>query len=595
MLCSNVALLLLVSAGLSFSLMQHVVELHPSQLETVLRSQIQSENAHIVLVSCKGFWDDVDLFWMKLLPVKASKWLYDEPGLRGLLVSNTMYSFHTTVLVPSPRNSTAVCLEQMQRSYVYRYMVKWIFLSLEEGIEPSSYNEAKNETVRNSFSFRTPETSLLRATQSVGTPSETLRESSIRRKNGPTPRFLENRNKLRSLSGQHVRIGFINNKYFGTFNDSLLLMHVLSLLRATNATLHFHRHTNFIQLISEGLAEGSIDVFIHKLFCAHVFLAYFDFPNILLYDYPTFYAKANATRVLTPGDIFANSSVTIILFILSFCLYLLILCLIDYVQFRAFRTVSRAAFFLLGIFCAASSVIPNTTRWKGIRRSLFAVWLFSILPLSTYFQGQLTSWFTTNVPENVLDTLEELQEALESDSVAPCVVDQTLVHYILQRTATKSDTMNELRLNPKFPRLMLKLMESFSRHQEDNLVTRTFADCVLCARRNDRVCFADQVEPCVIKPVSRDVRMFKEHYNHHMMTTLVGKNSRLKSAYGTFLQRLHESSLLHNRSRFKCEYQAEQTPAPPTVQLELWGFFRFYAMILSATAIVWLLELCVSL
>ncbi|XP_040070695.1 uncharacterized protein LOC120843392 [Ixodes scapularis] len=373
------------------------------------------------------------------------------------------------------------------------------------------------------------------------------------------------------------------------------MMHVIGLLKATNATLHFHHYATLQDLVIKGLADGSIDVFLHKEIYTYYFLRLFDFPRVLMYEYPTFYANANATRLLSPGDVFAHSSTAIVLFFLSLCFCLLILCFIDRTEFGTLRNVSDTGLFLFATLYATSSVIPYTRRRTGLRRSVYAIWLLSILPLSTYFRGQMTSWLSTNVPENVLDTLEELRQGLDSGTVAPCVVNKTPLHHILRDTSIKSNAIKTFQLNVTYSPLMKQLMTAFRQGQEENLVASSFEDCVLCARRNDRVCFTNEAKLCTIKPVSLDVSVFKEHYNHYMTTTPVRKNFHLKEAFRNFLGTVRESSLLHNRSHFRCEYEAGQVQDPPGVRFELWGFFQYYAAILSATVIVLLLELIVSL
>ncbi|KAL1472026.1 hypothetical protein MTO96_039590, partial [Rhipicephalus appendiculatus] len=48
-----------------------------------------------------------------------------------------------------------------------------------------------------------------------------------------------------------------------------------------------------------------------------------------------------------------------------------------------------------------------------------------MLPLSQYFQSELTSLVTVGRPANNLDTLQELEAALDAGVAAPCVPKQT--------------------------------------------------------------------------------------------------------------------------------------------------------------------------
>ncbi|KAL1474508.1 hypothetical protein MTO96_037919 [Rhipicephalus appendiculatus] len=53
---------------------------------------------------------------------------------------------------------------------------------------------------------------------------------------------------------------------------------------------------------------------------------------------------------------------------------------------------------------------------------ILTAWMLTILPLSVYFRGELTSRLTVTVPPDQMDTLEKLELALDKGRVQPCVV-----------------------------------------------------------------------------------------------------------------------------------------------------------------------------
>ncbi|KAL3184007.1 hypothetical protein MRX96_006322 [Rhipicephalus microplus] len=80
-----------------------------------------------------------------------------------------------------------------------------------------------------------------------------------------------------------------------------------------------------------------------------------------------------------------------------------------------------ATLFLFAVLLATSRPFPKPRRWARSQNVFCIIWTLAMVPLSQYFRCVLTSLLTVGRPASNLDTLEELEDALDAGIVAPCV------------------------------------------------------------------------------------------------------------------------------------------------------------------------------
>ncbi|KAL1479650.1 hypothetical protein MTO96_051685 [Rhipicephalus appendiculatus] len=134
--------------------------------------------------------------------------------------------------------------------------------------------------------------------------------------------------------------------------------------------------------------------------------------------------------------------------------------------------------FLLAALLATALPESQNQAHGRIRRLLYFIWFLSILSLSVYIRGEITALVTVTGPADHLDTLDELESALDRRTVAPCVVEGTSTKGILARSNQKSSSS-----------LLRKLNAAYWRESGDSPVVQTPIECLFRAGRADRVCF----------------------------------------------------------------------------------------------------------
>ncbi|KAL1444284.1 hypothetical protein MTO96_007071 [Rhipicephalus appendiculatus] len=139
-----------------------------------------------------------------------------------------------------------------------------------------------------------------------------------------------------------------------------------------------------------------------------------------------------------------------------------------------------------------------------------------MLPLSQYIQGGLTSMVTVGRPANSLDTLEELEAALDAGAIAPCVQMETASFNILVNSY-HSTTLEK------------KLQESFFEHS-DQLLKDSMHSCLDCATKTDGVCYTPRMASPILKEYLVNVIPFDEDFVTRPSSLPIRKTFPLKDA-----------------------------------------------------------------
>ncbi|KAL1446897.1 hypothetical protein MTO96_044454 [Rhipicephalus appendiculatus] len=165
-----------------------------------------------------------------------------------------------------------------------------------------------------------------------------------------------------------------------------------------------------------------------------------------------------------------------------------------------------------------------------------------MLPLSQYFQSELTSLVTVGRPANNLDTLQELEAALDAGVAAPCV----------SKEAASWDGI----VNIDHPTTLGKKLRASLLKNRHKLVTDSGShSCFECARRSGSVCYSHRMHSSLLKIFPGSFIAFEENFMTRVYTMPLRKSFPFRDAYRAFLQRVRESGLLsspHCTETFFC-------------------------------------------
>ncbi|KAH7935960.1 hypothetical protein HPB52_015591 [Rhipicephalus sanguineus] len=205
-----------------------------------------------------------------------------------------------------------------------------------------------------------------------------------------------------------------------------------------------------------------------------------EFPHIFL-GHETFFSRKSASRTVTLSEVSWESRRIMAATLTLIGLVALTQALITEGVRPSVQGAADTVSLLLAAVLATSTTEParGIRRGRFLRRALFGIWFVFIFPLSAYLRSELTSILTLKRPLERIDTLEELEDALDGGAVAPCVLANTVPHY--QLTVNESDVADGS--------LMRKLRAAFKLHGPEKLSARKYSHCLACALRNDRVCY----------------------------------------------------------------------------------------------------------
>ncbi|KAK8766148.1 hypothetical protein V5799_007073 [Amblyomma americanum] len=356
--------------------------------------------------------------------------------------------------------------------------------------------------------------------------------------------------------------------------------YLIRLLQWKNVSITFE-NTSSLHGVCVNLIYGSVDVFLLNMAFTGEPDCSVLFANAEVLS-ETFYAMANGTRVISFLEILSCSLPGVALTVSSFivCVVLLAYANSGLLTLRIFLGhVAAEATFLLATLFAQSSPLPQHRRRRNTRRVLYLLLLLGIFPLSVYIRGQLTSWITVTRPADHLDTLDELERALDAGAVAACTARDTpqAAAMVLPDAASSS--------------IMAKLREAFRRHGGSSLVMPTASSCLRCTRRSDRVCFTPVQPACVVNEESPAARPFREHLGTALTGVPLRHGLPLQPALRNLLLRATEGAL-HTEAAPDCKYK--QPPAPAKQEIELLAFFQQYYALLAFAVLVFFAECVVG-
>ncbi|KAL1478142.1 hypothetical protein MTO96_035191 [Rhipicephalus appendiculatus] len=329
------------------------------------------------------------------------------------------------------------------------------------------------------------------------------------------------------------------------------------------------------------VTAGEIDFIVSKMNLEGNAITLMSYADVnVVYD--TFYARANDTRTKSLFEVFACSTTGVCLTLACMAACAIVLASLSGIHsLRKFAVnFASEAMLLLAALLATSSPEPHFRKHRKIRRLLYSVWYLCILSLSVYIRSALTALVTVTGPADHLDTLEELESALDRRAVAPCVLKGSSTQSILASATDDSPST-----------LMRKLAAAYRSQKRRGVVTETPLECLLRAGRRDRVCYSPLQPRCIAEEVARGVRPFPEPFTMVLEGFPVRPGYSFLPALRKFFFAVREASL---SSRFE-PFCDDDAVLQDEVRIELQQFLNHYFLLQLVSVAVFGLECLIHL
>ncbi|KAL1479651.1 hypothetical protein MTO96_051686 [Rhipicephalus appendiculatus] len=520
----------------------------------------------------------------QMLPIKKTTWLFYDRKFRSFLTRNAKHRKMTVAIVTELHNRLELLQALILSDDVYYSGVHWILVR--------DISEMKQEIYKYHKMFPAIMLSVLGISGNAVTNA--LIYSSSRRRRvfvgaQELPKMISSselpwRKKQQRFSGNVLRLGCVylsryENRNTFTLNPSFchtsLNTLFLRLLAHKNLSLTYRRFYGYERTLS-ALFERKIDLVVMKTNLESVFNTLLSYADVDI-AYNTFYARANDTRVISVFGVLSYSTVGVSLTVT--CMVVCAVVLASLSGNQRFRNLAvnfaREAMFLLAALLATSLPESQSQTNGRIRRLLYFIWFMSILSLSVYIRGEITALVTVTGPADHLDTLEELESALDRRTVSPCVVEGTSTKGILAHSNQKSSSS-----------LLRKLNAAYWRESGDSPVVQTPLECLFRAGRADHVCFLPHQHECLVEHVARGVRQFEEPFTMVLDGFPVRHGYSLLPALRKFFFAVREAALWSSIVNF-CNYDAG---ALIEVRIELQQFIMHYFALQLVSLFVFAVE-----
>ncbi|KAL1419515.1 hypothetical protein MTO96_025259 [Rhipicephalus appendiculatus] len=532
-----------------------------------------STDAHVAVISCKGYWDAVDAEWICLLPQGSTVWLARNPDLFTLLHNNQAKGRETILLVPSlGQGGYTECARFMATGYLPTYRTTWILLGKDGDTEALV-----------KYYLSLPGTLLCETgTLCAVPPNDTAgcatspNEFWVLSMNCDGPHGKNPRKRSHVIKDAAINVAcmtLISNTPQQSC-DVDPYRRFISLLRRLNVTV---RGKVFSDEKTYGYAmvRTELDVAFSPVPVHERLMEWFDFPAVVLHVHTVFYSKKETEEIISIYGILKKSRFAFASLVGALATSLLTLVIMDALEFK-YSFLDHAydtAMLLLAPVLATSATTPVWRLWRCSRRLVVYFWFLCIFPLSTYMRSRLISTMSVRVEPNSMDTAEELEAALDRRSLFPCLVAGSSDHY-------------EYNVNASSNSLARKISLAFHANRESKkLVTPLHYDCLKCALRLHHVCILNSLSASEVRNVSRELLESKDKLRTVFTTTLTRKTFPLKAYYRSFLLRVHETGLLHGTNVHKKDIPLQDVKGDDNHQLlEFTGFFKFFLISLTVAA-----------
>ncbi|KAH6924234.1 hypothetical protein HPB50_014065 [Hyalomma asiaticum] len=247
--------------------------------------------------------------------------------------------------------------------------------------------------------------------------------------------------------------------------------------------------------------------------------------------------------------------------------------------------LTNSFMFLLASFYSTSYSIPRIGRLTGLGALVCGVWMMGMLPFSNYFRSELTTRVTLRAFPDHMDTLAELERALDESRVAPCVVKDTFFHELVTSA-------------PFIGNLHRKLRTAFlNRKDREELVQTTYIQCLKCALTKGRFCYSPSLPPWFKNPYKADIVESREHVNPILLTIAIRKNYPHIRGLRELVRKIIEGGMMRPPEKDLRDGHLQNYDTHTTFELsplmveEFTSFLVVFVALLGATTVVFLAEL----
>ncbi|KAL1417237.1 hypothetical protein MTO96_027056 [Rhipicephalus appendiculatus] len=527
--------------------------------------------ANVAVVTFENYWQEADNSLTRRLPWPRTTWIFKKGGFYSYILRNSAPDKSTVALLSSlpvdwRKTSEAVRIA-LQQAFV-RWIVARDNLTLFRGGEPAL-------VLSTCLAGTSP-----RRHVSLGGPHSASDGSSLLYDYRPHEEVADVKCSTRktSLSGKVMKIACLRSSQFPHHDICAAYSHLFGILEAKNISLVYQIHAHWSTMLYDLYCEDTDMAVLIKPLHEHSLPA--STYGEVIFAHETFYASESKIQAPSLFDTMLQSPFTIAATVASLAISVGLLVLIG--RHPLHERLQTETLFLFAIFLASSTSFPRVARWPRVQNVVYLFWALAMLPLSQYIQGQLTSVVTVGRAANSLDTLDELEAALDAGVAAPCV-------------PREMESWHGIIRGNHPTKLGEKLRASFLKY-EDKLVTADLRSCVECATKNGSVCYAHRMPHFVMKKYWDTLIAFDENLMTQSCSMPLRKSFPLTYAYRAFLRRVREAGLLASpycQHNMPCTRRSRGRRPPQTEKpvLELHGFFVFYVVILAGTVGVFVGEL----
>ncbi|KAL1469479.1 hypothetical protein MTO96_025086 [Rhipicephalus appendiculatus] len=528
-----------------------------------------SGKVNLAVVSFDKYWHEADNLLTRRLPWPRTTWIFKKGGFYRYLLNKSAADTTTVAIVASLHIDWREISESVRKTLDNAF-IRWITprdnLTFSHNGEPASVLPAclavlldKKRVSHDRPNYNSHGRPLLYDYR----PHE---ESGVKSSSKNT------------LSGKVMNIACLRSKQFPDRDICSLYSYLFGLLDVMNVSLEYQIHSHWAPLMDEFYCENT-DIAVLMMVLINSMMASATYTEMILVP-ETFYATESEIQAPSLYDTTLRSAWAFAVTAASLIICVGVLLLIGGPQVQ--ERVQTETLFLLALFLARSTPFPNATRLPRVQNIIYLSWALAMLPLCQYFQGELTSMVTVGRPANNLDTLEELEAALDAGLTAPCV----------PRESASWDGI----VNREHPTTLGKKLRATLLKHKNRLVTFDLSSCFYCAASTGGVCYAHRMPSSLLKGFPDRYFAFKEDFVTRAVSMPLRKSFPLRDAYRAFLQRVREAGLFSSpycKREVVCKRYSstERTPQIEKPLFELHGFFVFYVMLLAGTVGVLVAEL----
>ncbi|XP_075746550.1 uncharacterized protein LOC142803990 [Rhipicephalus microplus] len=544
-------------------------------------------NDRRAIATCRGQWDTEDKQLLRHVPWPVTLWTLPSKNFLRYLSAHAQYGIRSIVIVPRLGRGVSICLATCLSRIRAFQLVDWIVIQGSDEAKDIFQKYIGAQTTRN-FSCDVVGTAYRKKYGNFS--HELLNASDV------SVYTRECRHKYRDIHSALSEQNHLRNSdiYVGcqraAENHATCAgsheMFVFAALRVYNVSLHWTFQPDHKDLLIK-LTRGYFDIVGHLWPMYDGYGNVADFSAVLEEQYETFYYQRGKYVLASMLDIVLESSLAFSLLSVAILFAALVLAIADIKEMSLCysESLTDSVSLLLASFYATPSFVPWRFRWPTSRSILYTTWLMAMLPLSTYIRSELVSRLSWRSPADVVDTLEELELALERRTFNTCLLQGSLTLGYVEEN--RNDTSFYKKLTLAFE----------SNKYKTSLKKGSSSACLLCARKHGNVCLMHTIPKCVLRDRYPDLMISEDKVQRVLLTFPVRKNFALRGAFRKFVTRIVETSLL--RVPVNCSDMVhpntENSEDNESSQMsELSRFFALYVLFLGSCVLVLLVELMIA-